>query len=290
MDRKQQTIERMIAWLQVHSPKEWHGVACTWNWDQGAEIPLWIVRQKECDAGTAARIFWLCAPEDFLDRPEGNAGIPAYMADRLSIVMEIVGRWNAGGYATRHYYSEGSGNPAYPKECLNPDISLPVSLCEPFDGDIEDDASGYEDGIPLEVKMEVYALRGETPPDNFLRQHNLQWDGIGYQVSIRPKNHFSHFQSGDMSPDEIEKLIRDRKAFSSEKDYDFFLWNVIYKRLLDEERARKKNGQPYDEVIRLQARMSQSREGDWLGAWEQLIAPKRSFSNFGRISRIFGRK
>lgn len=290
MDHRKITNDRMIAWLQVHSPREWHGVADSWNWDQGSEIPLWIVRQQDCDAGTAATIFWRCAPENFFDRAEGNAGLPAHMADDLAIVMEVIARWNSGGYPTRNFSSEGCDDTAYYlKSCRNPDIALPASLCEPFKGE---DVPGYEEGIPVEVELEVYELLGEKPPKNFLKLHNLEWDGTGYRVVQRKLSHLERLRSEQFSPEEIENLLHHKEEFPSQDDYDLFVWEVIFKRLLDEEWRRKKEGRPYDEIKLLQARMAQagSFKGDWIRAWEQVTAPKKPFGGLGRITRIFGKR
>jgi hypothetical protein len=283
----------MIAWLQAHSPREWHGVADSWNWDQGSEIPLWIIRQQDCDAGTAATIFWRCAPEDFLGRAEGNAGIPEYMADNLSIVVEVIARWNSGGYPTRNFSSEGCNNHAYYlKSCVNPDIALPASLCKPFKGKLRADVPGYEEGIPVEVELEVCELLGEKPHPNFLRLHNLEWDGAGYRAVQRKISHLERLRSESFSNEEVENLLRRKEEFPSPEDHASFVWEVIFKRLLDEEWRRKKEGLPYDEIILLQARMAQdgSFKGDWIRAWEEVSAPKKPFSGLGRITRVFGKR
>ena len=61
-----------VAWLATQNPTVWHYVACNWDWDWGVEPLMWIAQQPECDAGTAATLFWKSGEaEDYL--PFGDA-------------------------------------------------------------------------------------------------------------------------------------------------------------------------------------------------------------------------
>lgn len=295
MDRRAITNERMIAWLRNRTPREWHGVACSWNWDQGHEIPLWIVQQGNCDAGTAATLFWLSAPETILDLPEGNANVPAYRADTLAIVREVVDRWTADGYPTRHYSFRETGCRDYPARCVNPDIDLPQDLCEPFDGDMEDDVPGYEEGIPVEVALEVYEIVGERPPEWYLKLNNLQWDGVRYIAVAPPEKPLSYvgqYWSRQLAPENREELLRDKAAFVSEKDYNLFVWDVVITRIIEECLARKAQGLPYKHLLAFEARMVAKNAQDrcWLEDWDRLNAQRETHGILGKVARIFGKR
>lgn len=47
----------IIEWLNEQDSDTWHNVVMSWNYDYGDEVLSWILKQDECDRGTAARIF-----------------------------------------------------------------------------------------------------------------------------------------------------------------------------------------------------------------------------------------
>ena len=82
-----------IAWLAETTPEIWHYVASQWDWDWGVEPLAWIAQQQECDAGTAAMLFWKSGEaEDYL--PFGDAE-PTEDEDLMVADMEehIAGRF-----------------------------------------------------------------------------------------------------------------------------------------------------------------------------------------------------
>ncbi|MDQ0466359.1 hypothetical protein QO010_004152 [Caulobacter ginsengisoli] len=276
MDRRQLTLDRTIAWLAARGPRDWHGVAVSWNWDQGDDVPLWIVRQDACDAGTAATLFWRSAPEDLLDRNDDDPPPHPYLANRAALIAEVLGRW-PGGYPTRHFASEGADH-VYP--------AVPPDLAAPFPGDRDDEVVAHAEGVPLEVELEIFGLLGETPSDGFLKSHHLRREGGGY-VRVEPvRSPLDHFRAGDLTAEELERLLRDPTAFADAKDHQFFVWNVVFTRLLAEEQRRRKAGEPFDAPMTLQARMASGQEADWLAEWDRLIAPPRPR---GVLGRLFGR-
>lgn len=53
---------QILSWLETHGPREWHMLACAYNWDNGIEPLRWIADRNECAAETALRIFILAEP------------------------------------------------------------------------------------------------------------------------------------------------------------------------------------------------------------------------------------
>ena len=111
----------VIDWMSGKGAPEWHGVALSWNWDNGLEPLLWVVDQPGCDRATALTLFWMCDPFDYMEEgrrlydPRGEAH---------QLVHRILGNWGRYGTArfkfrlpwyVRHLESEGYG---LSRECL----------------------------------------------------------------------------------------------------------------------------------------------------------------------------
>jgi hypothetical protein len=67
--------ELTIAWLSEQTPETWHHVVMTWNYDYHDKVLSWVLRQENCDRGTAARVFdveglghWLWDPKLSTDK------------------------------------------------------------------------------------------------------------------------------------------------------------------------------------------------------------------------------
>jgi len=71
MDKKQIFETLMLEWLASKGPSEWHGVADAWHWEKGVWPLAWIIQQPDCDAATAALIYWCSRPQD-LYKVEGG--------------------------------------------------------------------------------------------------------------------------------------------------------------------------------------------------------------------------
>ena len=82
----------VIEWLARKGPREWHGVAAHWNWDQGVEPLLWVLEQPDCDKGTALSVFWACDPYDQMDErhPLCSPGREDYQIAPSAVVRSMV--------------------------------------------------------------------------------------------------------------------------------------------------------------------------------------------------------
>lgn len=92
---------RLLAWLKGASPADWHRCACTWNWDQPFDAIRWIIRQPQCDAGTAVTLFARGEPSyyaQFADMAELEAKA-GFMIETVRFLIEICERWQAGQYS-----------------------------------------------------------------------------------------------------------------------------------------------------------------------------------------------
>jgi hypothetical protein len=92
--------DTLFSWLRSHGPDDRHLVVSDWNWDHGGRIPMWIVRQPDCDRATALLAFWMNDPSDvFADREtydqyhSDEAGDP-----RVAFCTEVLERWLSGFY------------------------------------------------------------------------------------------------------------------------------------------------------------------------------------------------
>ncbi len=57
-----QALEGAFKYTHLSQPVQWHQFVLHWNWDDGFEPLRWIIRQKDCDQGTALLIYWRAAP------------------------------------------------------------------------------------------------------------------------------------------------------------------------------------------------------------------------------------
>ena len=88
----------LVSLLKRSSPDVWHQVAMGWNWDGGVAPLAWIIRQPQCDIGTALLIYWRGWPgwdKQFLGRDE----VPAHRLEGFDLLEEVEGRLVSGFYS-----------------------------------------------------------------------------------------------------------------------------------------------------------------------------------------------
>jgi uncharacterized protein DUF4274 len=88
----------LSTYLAQATPEDWHQVAWSWNWDAGEEPLLWIIRQPNCDRGTALLIYWYAGPR-YLAQYASRDEVPSYEVEGYDLVMEIEAAYLAGRYA-----------------------------------------------------------------------------------------------------------------------------------------------------------------------------------------------
>ncbi len=84
-------------YLEGASPDDWHQVAWNWNWDSDETYLRWIVRQPNCDRGTALLIYWYGQPGVCAEYASRDA-VPEFSQDAYDLLMEIETRYITGGY------------------------------------------------------------------------------------------------------------------------------------------------------------------------------------------------
>jgi hypothetical protein len=95
--------EEAIAWLATQPARVRDWIASNWPWESDLRVLKWLVEQEDCDAGTAAGVFWVSgAAEDFV--PFG-ADEPEDEADLLTAEIEaVIARRFAEGGFVRHEF------------------------------------------------------------------------------------------------------------------------------------------------------------------------------------------
>lgn len=87
----------LATYMAEATPEDWHQVAWSWNWDAGTEPLQWIIRQPNCDRGTALLIYWHAGPRwmaQYASRDEA----PSYQHEGYDLIMEIEAAYLAGRY------------------------------------------------------------------------------------------------------------------------------------------------------------------------------------------------
>lgn len=149
------------AWLLEQSPRTWHQVALSWNWDYGIEDLDFILDQPSCDAGTALSLYTLSEPNYFADRFTSLKRIKEEcpweypVADFAARICE---RWAAGHFRTYQFHPcnfldqhagchwDETESPISP----HPLWTVPPSMLEaPFRGEPVD-LEAFHEGRPIE--------------------------------------------------------------------------------------------------------------------------------------------
>ena len=77
-----------INWLSQQTPDTWHRVVTTWNYDHENKVLSWVLKQNNCDKGTAANVFCIEGlADDYLARKDSRL---------CSTILERWGRYSSG--------------------------------------------------------------------------------------------------------------------------------------------------------------------------------------------------
>jgi hypothetical protein len=93
-------------YLSLDTTIELHQFAWSYNWDDGPEAPLWVIRHPQCDRGTALLIYWCASPHwnaQYANReevPDYSYG-PHWDLLRYDLVKEIEERYLSGFYTNQ---------------------------------------------------------------------------------------------------------------------------------------------------------------------------------------------
>ena len=87
----------LMTYLARATPDQWHQVAWNWNWDAGTAPLRWIIRQPNCDRGTALLVYWYGGPR-FLAQYETRDEVPEFALEHYDLTMEIERAYLAGAY------------------------------------------------------------------------------------------------------------------------------------------------------------------------------------------------
>lgn len=207
------SLERIVIdWMSGKGAPEWHGVAASWNWDNGLGPLLWIVDQPGCDRATALTLFWMCDPYDYME--EGRR-LYDPREETHQLVHRILGNW--GRYSTarfkfrlpwhvRHLESESYG---LSRECLE---ALRPMLVE-TDG--RERYPNYGPSGPAECVIAHKELSGEPVSD--LDRELLAQERAGENLSATDEEvAASHRRELEESLSELEDLISTYEKYKRE--------------------------------------------------------------------------
>lgn len=97
------TPPRFVAfarWLMATpDPDIWHIAATSWNWDYDHAVPLWIIRQENCDIATALEVFFLAEPSYYFRWVNDRSSVPVgHKLEGFDFLVEIRERLARGFY------------------------------------------------------------------------------------------------------------------------------------------------------------------------------------------------
>ncbi|OJW00816.1 MAG: hypothetical protein BGO39_20485 [Chloroflexi bacterium 54-19] len=149
-DEEDEEIEEDDFLAQLTTPEELHQLAWKYNWDDGAGIPDWIIKQPFCDRGTALLLFWRAAPGPcyyaYANREElSQTKTLLFDLDFYDLVQEIEEKYLSGFFSQQNI----AFNPAndqgtdWIKENLDVKVKreIPAIMLEPTPGRVLERAS-----------------------------------------------------------------------------------------------------------------------------------------------------
>ena len=83
----------------LDSPGKIHGYIVQYNWDEGFEIPLWLIRSPHCDRGTALMMYWVAGPR-FYGQYHSRDEVPqmGWFRQHYDFLIELEERYLSGFY------------------------------------------------------------------------------------------------------------------------------------------------------------------------------------------------
>jgi hypothetical protein len=148
----------IIDWLERNGPAEWHGYVERHQWDGGSTAPLdWIVAHPQCDAGTAATIFWMSEPDYYLDGRHDDHPI-------AQLDLAIARRWSEGGFPSGRFASD-EGHLELIEAINAGPHKVPHSLADPVEG--SEQFTWFEE-LPKEIDLAWHRANGREPPEHLL--------------------------------------------------------------------------------------------------------------------------
>lgn len=108
---------RFVAFAQQlidsNDPDVWHHVATSWNWDYDHAVPLWIIRQKDCDIATALEIFFLAEPSYYYKWVNYRNAVPKNNLEMFDFLTEIRDKIAQGFYQRSEIEYDGPEHMKY---------------------------------------------------------------------------------------------------------------------------------------------------------------------------------
>ena len=165
---QQRAKEILLEWVKEQSPDEWHKVALSWNWDNGEDIPDWIVSHPECDKATAQWCFFLAEPSWYYTYSSRKKIIEQapHLLSNFEFLSKLIDNWNSDFYVRSEIASTPHGywfntNRVFKTRTITfadaPDWILRDDLFHRFTGRGLV-ADGYKQGVPAELQSQFDSL------------------------------------------------------------------------------------------------------------------------------------
>src|SRR5215207_4128317 len=82
---------------ELNTPEKLHDFATHYNWDDGFEVPKWIINNPLCDRGTALMMYWHANPQYFCKYATRNE-VPSmgWNLQHYDLIREIEEKYLSG--------------------------------------------------------------------------------------------------------------------------------------------------------------------------------------------------
>lgn len=148
------------AYLAGASPAAWHVFAARSNYDGNLQALQWLVDQPTLDRGTALLIYWYLGAGWHVQFTSAEQALSPETFKLLRLIEErfAAGFYIAGNIWFDPHTSEGGRPDDYPNvPVVRP---VPVIMLAPVNGSefVDLDPEGFDDGLPMDVAVALYAL------------------------------------------------------------------------------------------------------------------------------------
>lgn len=162
INREQQEWDIVRGYLEQATPAQLHLFAARSNYDGNAQSLCWLIDNPNLDRATALLIYWYLGAAWYVQF-ESEQDMASYEQETFQQLKLLEQRYRDGYYASHNIWfdpfkSEGGRPDDYPKLLVK--RGIPDLMLIPVDGteyvDLDDDQ--YDDGLPMEIAEQIFAL------------------------------------------------------------------------------------------------------------------------------------
>ncbi len=150
-------------YLEKATPQQRHIFAARSNYDGNSKAIRWLIDNPALDRATAHLIYWYLGAAWYVQFASEDA-MESYQVETFQLLKLIEQRCRNNFYTSNYIWfdpkcTDGSGPNDYPD--LPVKRAIPAFMMQPTGGEDYvdlDDLEDYDDGLPIDIAKEIFAL------------------------------------------------------------------------------------------------------------------------------------